>query len=294
MSAENIVTNGFEGFSMKKSISQWAFPTNMNLKDCFESAKNAGFEGIEVALAEEGEIALTSTRNDAKKTIKEAHSIGIELSSLATGLLWNYSLTSDDPSESKKAKDIVRKMLEVASWLGVDTILLVPGAVDVFFRPDFPIVSYDKVYERSLAALRELAPTAEKYKVSVGVENVWNKFLLSPLEMKSFVDSVGSPHVGVYFDVGNVLLFGFPEQWIRILGKRIKRVHFKDFRRSVGTAEGFVNLLYGDVNWPEVMSALREVGYDSYVTAEVFPSKYHPESLIRETSASMNRILGKN
>jgi hexulose-6-phosphate isomerase len=107
-------------------------------------------------------------------------------------------------------------MLEVASWLGVDTILVVPGAVDVFFKPDFPVVPYDLVYERSFQALKELTPFAESYKVNIAIENVWNKFLLSPVEMKHFIDSIGSPYVGVYFDVGNVLRIGLPEQWIKI------------------------------------------------------------------------------
>ena len=145
-----------------------------------------------------------------------SHSIVIEISSLATGLFWDYSLTSDNSSEREKAKRIVKKMLEVASWLGVDTILVVPGAVDVFFKPDFPVVPYDLVYERSFQALKELTPFAESYKVNIAIENVWNKFLLSPVEMKHFIDSIGSPYVGVYFDVGNVLRIGLPEQWIKI------------------------------------------------------------------------------
>jgi len=277
---------------MKKGISQWAFG-NKSLKECFKLAKEAGFDGVEVAIAEEGEITLNSTKKDIQKIVDASRSVGIEISSLATGLFWSYSLTSDNSSEQKKAKDIVKKMLEVASWLEVDAILVVPGAVDVFFKPNFSVVSYDKVYERSFDALKELAPIAESYKVNIAIENVWNKFLLSPIEMQNFVDSVGSHYVGVYFDVGNVVTFGFPEQWIKILGKRIKRIHFKDFKKSVGTADGFVNLLYGDVNWPDVISALKEVGYNNYVTAELFPPKFHSESLIFETSVSMDRILGR-
>ena len=278
---------------MKKGISQWAFPSETKLKDVITSTKDAGFEGVELAIAEKGEITLTSNQREMQNVKSLADSAGIQLSSLATGLLWDYSLTSDDSSERKKAKEVVKKMLEVARWLEADTILVVPGAVDVFFKLDSPVVSYDIVYRRSLEALKELAPIAEDFQVNIGVENVWNKFLLSPLEMKSFIDSIDNKFVGAYFDVGNVIPFGYPEQWIRILGRRIKKVHLKDFRRSVGTLDGFVNLLYGDVNWPNVVSALREVRYDGYVIAEVFPQKFHPKSLILETSISMDRILGK-
>jgi len=265
----------------------------MSLKDCFKLAKEAKFDGVEVVIAEEGEITLSSTKRDIQKIVKISRSIGVEISSLATGLFWDYSLTSNNSSEREKAKRIVKKMLEVANWLEVDTILIVPGAVDIYSKPGFPVVSYDKVYERSFQALKELAPIAETYKINIAIENVWNKFLLSPVEMKHFIDSIGSSCVGVYFDVGNVLQIGLPEQWIKILGSRIKKVHVKDFKKSIGTAEGFVNLLYGDVNWPNVISALKEIEYNSYVIAELSPPKFHPESLIFETSISMDKILGR-
>jgi hexulose-6-phosphate isomerase len=278
---------------MRKGINQWAFGAK-RLKDVFVLAKQAGYDGVEVVIDEkDGEINLSSTRKDIEKIVATAKRAGVEINSMATGLFWSYSLTSDDAQVRAKARDIVRKMIAIASWLKVDTILVVPGAVDVFFMPDFKVVPYDKVYDRSLAALQELAMVAEKAKVAIGVENVWNKFLLSPLEMKGFVDAVGSPYVGVYFDVGNVMPFGFPDQWIRILGKRIKKVHFKDYRRAVGTLDGFVNLLYGDVDWTAVVQALKAIGYTNYVNAELFPPEQYPESLIFETSIAMDRILGR-
>jgi hexulose-6-phosphate isomerase len=140
----------------------------------------------------------------------------------------------------------------------------------------------------------QLKEEAEATKVSICLENVWNKFLLSPLEMRDFIDKINSPYVGVYLDVGNVIYTGYPEHWIRILGKRIKKVHFKDFRRKVGTLEGFVDLLAGDVNFPEVMQAFKEVGYDDYVTAEMIPNYTHyTNQIIYNTSKSMDRILGR-
>jgi len=280
-------------FNQKKGINQWAFPSQMKLENIFKLAKKTGFDGVEVIIAKEGEINLNSTEKDIKNIIELSNSVGIEITSLATGLFWDYSLTSDNSSEREKAKIIVKKMLEVANWLGVNTILVVPGAVDVFFKPDFSVVSYDLVYERSFQALKELTPFAEGYKVNIAIENVWNKFLLSPIEMKHFVDSINSSCLGVYFDVGNVLQIGYPEQWIKILGKRIKKVHFKDFKKSINTVDGFTNLLYGDVNWPNVISVLGEIGYHDYVIAELFPPKHYSESLIYETSISMDKILNR-
>ena len=285
---------------MKKSISYWSFAersangSKMSLKDCMQLAKKAGFEAIELAVAEEGELSLNSTRQDVEKIVQEAEEVGIELSSLATGLFWDYSLSSSNDKVRDKAKGIVKKMLELASYLGVDTILVVPGAVDVFFKPEGEVVSYDVAYKRSLESLRECLPTAEKYKVNIGIENVWNKFLLSPLEMRDFIDKLGSDYLGAYFDVGNTLLTGYPEHWIRILGKRIKKVHIKDFKRAIGNVNGFCDLLEGDVNWAEVMKALREIGYNDYITAEILPPySQHPEALIYNTSKSMDFILGR-
>ena len=123
------------------------------------------------------------------------------------------------------------------------------------------------------------------------MENVWNKFLLSPLEFKDFIDKVDSPFVGIYLDVGNVVYTGYPEQWIKILGKRIKKVHFKDFRRSIGNINGFVDLLSGDVNFPAVMRAFTTTGYNDYVIAEMMPYSYYEDQVVYNTSKAMDRIL---
>lgn len=256
-------------------------------------AKKAGFEAIELAVAEEGELTLNSTKKNARSVLRMAQKVGIRLSSLITLLLWEHPLTSNDEKVRQRAKDIIKKMLELARHLEVDTILVVPGAVDICFKPGAEIVPYDITYERSLKALTECAQIAEKYKVSIGIENVWNKFLLSPLEMRDFIDKIGSEYVGSYFDVGNVLLTGYPEQWIRILDKRIKKIHIKDFKLSVGNINGFCNLLEGDVNWPEVVKALRDIGYNGPITAEVTPYKENPEALVYSTSTSMDFILGR-
>lgn len=275
---------------MKKSISIWAFP-GMSVKDAMALAKKAGFEAIELSLDEKGDIGLDSNESDVKKIGEMAGKAGLEISSLATGLFWGYPMTSSNAQIAEKGKEVCRKLLDVASWLGVDGVLVIPGGVGADFIPGFETVSYDQAYERALGAIKELAPYAQEKKVNIGIENVWNKFLLSPLEMKGFIDEINNPYVGVYFDTGNVVINGYPQQWIRILGKRIKRVHFKDFRKNVGTLDGFVDLLEGDVDWPEVMKAFREIGYDGYVTAEFFGYKHYNEVLIHNTSKAMDFIL---
>lgn len=277
---------------MKKGINRWSMPADWSIQQCLEVAREAGFEGVELALDETGELSLESNEQQVRAIAQLAADLGLELKSLATGLFWRYPLTANEHEIRGKAKSVVVKALDIASWLGADTILVVPGVVSAS-SANTERTAYGDAWDRALEALRELAPEAEERQISIGVENVWNKFLLSPVEMREFIDSVGSEYVGVYFDVGNVLLYGFPEDWIRVLGKRIKKVHFKDYRVAVGTLAGFVNLLEGDVNWPEVMAAFEEIGYEDYVYTELSPYKYNSDNLIYDISRAMDRILGR-
>ena len=185
-------------------------------------------------------------------------------------------------------------MLRITAWLGADALLTIPAAVDVFFNPDAPVVPYDTALERARAGIERVLPVAEEVGVALAIENVWNKLFLSPVELRDFIDSFDSTLVGSYFDVGNVVPFGYPEQWVRILDHRIKRVHLKDFKRAVGTADGFCDLLEGDVNWPAVMGALQEIGYDGPLTSEVMPGyANYPELRIENTSRAMDAIMGR-
>lgn len=278
---------------MKKGISIWSFP-QMSLKDSFLLAKDAGFEGVEVAIAEDGEVNLKSTEKELLKVKADAADAGIELYSVASGLYWDNWLTSDDKAERERTKEIVKIHLNAAATLGADTILVVPGSVNAGFVSETKIVDYKTAYDRSLEALMELREDAEKYGVSIGIENVWNKFLTSPMEMRAFIDKIDSDFVGSYFDVGNVLFNGYPEHWVRILADKIKKVHFKDYRIAAGGLHGFVDLLAGDVNYPAVMEALNSVGYDGWVSAEMIPNyKYFTEAIIYNTSYSMDKILGR-
>jgi hexulose-6-phosphate isomerase len=280
---------------MKKSISVWSFPPDWPLDRKLRSARDAGFEGFEIDLTEDGPVNLRSGAADLRKIRRQVEAAGLRLSGLATGLYWGANAVSADAATRRRAAAILRREIECAADLGVDAALVVPGAVGVDFIPGSETVPYGLAAERAAAFLRDALPLAEKRKVTLCVENVWNKFLLSPLEMKAFIDGFGSPRVAAYLDVGNVLLTGYPEHWIGILASRIRRVHFKDFRRSVGTGDGFCDLLAGDVDWPAVMTALRAVGYEGWVAAEMIPPvpfyKHCPGTLITNTSSAMDAIF---
>ncbi len=251
-------------------INQWAMP-GLDVRMASTLAKRAGFEAIELNLDEDGELGLRTGDEDARMLGRAVEDAGVRVGGLATGLYWRYSPTSDDAATRHKAADIARRQLSLAHALGAGAVLVVPGGVGEPMGG--PLVRYDVAYERAREFVAALAPEAESAGVDLAVENVWNKLLLSPLEMRQFVDGVASERVGVYFDVGNVLLYGYPEHWIDILGPRIRRVHLKDFRRAVGTLDGFVAIGAGDVDWEAVGEALRRSGYDGPLTAEVFPTE---------------------
>jgi L-ribulose-5-phosphate 3-epimerase len=263
---------------MKISASYWMFEggleATVQVADAMAQARDLGFDAIELCIASSGVLTHETTQAQCKQIVAKAGELGIEIASLASGESWGCSPTDDDPAKRSKVIEFTKRALQVTKWLGTDAYLFVPGAVDVFFLEDSPVVPYDVCFERAKQAVEQLVPTAEKLGVTLGIENVWNKFLLSPLEMRDFIDGFGSDAVGSYFDAGNVLLTGYPEHWIKILGKRIVRVHVKDFKSAVGTAEGFVDLLEGDLDFEAVRAALAEAGYDGYVTAEMLP--YQP------------------
>lgn len=279
---------------MKKGISIWSFPAG-TLQDSFQLAHKAGFEGVEVALDEAaGEITLTTGEKELLDIKAQAQDNGIELYSVASGLYWGYWLNDEDEAIRTKAQNIVKRQLEVAAILGCQSILVIPGCVNAEFAAPGRVMDYEKTYELSMDSLMKVKEYAEQYKVEIALENVWNKFLLSPMEMRDFIDKLDSPYVGSYLDIGNVLANGFPEHWIKTLGKRIKKVHFKDYRMEPGGLNGFVDLLAGDVNYPAVTKALEEIGYGGWVTAEMIPNyKYYTETIIYNTSNAMDAILGR-
>lgn len=280
---------------MKKSISIWSFPMGLSLTDKFKLAVKAGFEGFEIDLSEDGPLTLDSSAKEVAAVRELAEQSGLQLSGLATGLYWGANPASADIAVRQRAETILRKQIEIAGALGLDAILVVPATVGADFIPNCEVVAYDTAWQRATEFIRAALPAAEKAGVRIGVENVWNKFLLSPLEMRQFIVQFDSEWVGAYFDVGNTLAMGYPEHWIQILGRQIRRVHLKDYRRAVGSVDGFVEILSGDVNWPAVMSALRTIGYDGWLTAEMIPPvpfyKYAPETLLFNTSRAIDALL---
>jgi L-ribulose-5-phosphate 3-epimerase len=301
---------------MKKGISYWCFEGGLegkaDVETVLKEAKAAGFDSVELA-APGGELTFEVTEQRCKEIAALAKSLDIELSSVATGVYWGCSLTANKADVRKQAVEYTKKLLHIARWLGTDAILVVPGAVDVFFDPTAEHSPYDECYKRSRQSINACVATAEKLKVSMCLENVWNKFLLSPLEYCEFIDSFKSKYVKSYFDCGNVRMTGFAEHWIELLDKRIGRVHWKDFKvtffgggeqgetgkvadacRTIAAGSGwagaysFCDLGAGDVNWKNVMAALRKVRYNGYVTAEMLPWK---PGLPKQVSADMGKIL---
>jgi L-ribulose-5-phosphate 3-epimerase len=282
-----------------KSLNYWSLSGGLDgtlpVESALDTARKHDFEAIELCIGETGALGLDTTEARCHEILAYAAKAGVQVASVASGLYWSYALGSDSAEDRRQASSSLTRMIRITGWLGARTLLTIPGAVDVFFQPDGPVIAYDAVWERSTAGLAGILPTAQDCGVRLGIENVWNKFLLSPMEMARFVDQFDSPAVGAYVDVANVLPFGYPEQWLRILGGRVVGVHFKDFRRAVGTIEGFVDLLEGDVDWPAVTAALAEIGYSGPVAAEMIPVYRHfPEVRIANTSRAMDAILGRD
>lgn len=269
---------------MKVGVNRWTLPGDWDLEKCFRTCHQVGFDSIEINFDESGYLNPKMSDAEAADIRKLADKVGIEISSVSSAVYWGSPFTHNDPGVRQKALDLAEHQIRLTRAMGLDAVLIVPGLVN-------PETQYDTVYQRASEAMKKIAPVAERHAVTIGVENVWNRFLLSPLEMARFIDEIGSPKVMAYFDVGNVLAFGYPQHWIRILGSRIVRVHVKDFRTNVGTGAGFVNLIQGDVAWGAVSQALREIGYNGYITAEVEGYRGHHELGLRHIADCLKALF---
>lgn len=286
-------------YEMKKSINLWAFPypQRMTLEECLRLAKNAGFDGIELNYDLDNDLSPKASPKQLAAIRLLADKIGIAISGLCSFLFWPYPLSSNDPAKRARGLELAGKIGEAAHHMGVENVLVVPGAVHIPWRDDHEPVPNDVCDRRAREAVGKLATQAEKLKISLNIENIFfNGYLMTPMEMNAFVDSFGSPHVQVHFDTGNISMFQHAEHWVPILGKRTKNIHFKEFTKK-GTdysLETFRPLLDGTTNWPAVMEALDQVGYRGYVTFEYFhPYAHYPEALIYQTSDSLDRMLGR-
>ncbi len=286
-------------YDMKKSINLWAFPypQRMNLRECLQLAKDAGFDGIELNYDLENDLSPKSGTREYHAIRKMAESIGIAISGVCSFLFWPYALTSNDHQARQRGLELAMKMTQAAHDLGTENLLVVPGAVYIPWLKDIEPVANDVCDRRAREAVGKLVPLAEKLGVYLNIENIFfSGFLMTPEEMNTFVDSFKSKYVRVHFDTGNIMLFQFPEHWIPILGQRIKNVHLKEFTKK-GTdysLESFRTLLDGTTNWPAVTEAFEKVGYRGYLTFEYFhPFPHYPEALIYQSSDALDRILGR-
>ena len=261
--------------SIKKSILINMLPKELTYAQRFALARDSGFEAIEMQ---------TVTRDDEAAEIKEAAAkTGLKIHSVMNMDHWRLPLSSSDADVVRRSVlGMETSMRNAAAW-GADAVLLVPAVVDA-------ATSYRDAYQRSQRVIRErLLPMARDLKVVIAVEEVWNKFLLSPLEFARYVDEFESPWLKAYFDVGNVVLFAFPQDWIRTLGPRIVKLHVKDFTldRRTGTF-AWKPIGEGDIDWIEVRRALNDIGFAGYVTTEVSGGD---AAYLKDVSARVDRFL---
>ena len=258
---------------MKKGICFGCLPGSLPVRERLVQAKAAGIEGVE--------IGTFDTQKETEECAALCAEIGIEIHSVMAGSHWELPLSSTDEDVRTRGVEGIKHALHVAKWSGAPVVLVVPGVVS-------DDVSYTAAFEIARKSFNELMPTAEELGVAMLIENVWNKFLLSPIEFAQYIDDFKSPLLQGYFDVGNILAYGYPHQWIETLGKRIKRVHIKDFDVN---SHQFVALLSGSLDWPRTVNALRGVGYDSYLTVEVGPYRFFPEVFIKHIGLALDAIV---
>jgi len=267
---------------LKMGVNAWIYPGSFTVDKILNESAKIGYHGVELNLSEGGELDVFKVSDTELRRIKElAESLGLEIPSVCTGLFWKYNLASPDEATRRKGIEIIKRGCEIASKLGARCLLVVPAVAT-------PELSYEEIWNLSKTSILEAASTAEEYGIYIGVENVWNRFLYSPLEFRSFLEDVNHDYVKMYFDVGNILFIGHPVQWIKTLAEYIVCVHVKDF--IIGERR-FVPLLQGDVPWKDVMKALSEVGYDYYLNVEVPPYRGDPLKAAMDSKTALEIIM---
>ncbi len=242
----------------------------------FQAVKEAGFAGIE-----------PMSHLSQSEVLEAFQATGLKAASVCCSTHWKNPLSDPSAEVREIGVEGLMQALKDAKAYGATSVLLVPAVVN-------KQVSYQDAYTRSQSEIRKVLPMAQELQVKIAVENVWNQFLLSPLEAARYIDEFESPAIGWHFDVGNVINFGFPEQWIRILGKRIQKLHIKEYSRKLrdksGPYAGFqVPFLQGDNDWPAVMSALDGIGYTGWGIAE--QGGGNSVEGLRSLSSAMDRIF---
>jgi hexulose-6-phosphate isomerase len=257
---------------IKKGVLLDMLPAKLSYADRMKMAREVGFEVMQVP--------TTPDERVAEEIKKAADGANMRIDSVMNMDHWKYPLSSSDPAVVEKSLAGMRTSLHNAKAWGSDVVLLVPAVVN-------PQTSYRDAWTRSQKEIRKLLPLAEELKIVIAIEEVWNKFLLSPLEMATYIGEFRSPWIQAWFDVGNVVLYGYPQDWIRTLGKSIVKVHLKDFKRKQDGYE-WVNLGDGDVDWETVRAAFRDIGYAESATVEL---KGGDEAYLRDVSRRVDRLL---
>lgn len=278
---------------MVHGISYWSMKDGLAgthpIADALKQTRASGFDALELCIGTEGLVSVDMSEDACTAIRHQVERSGVTVETLASGISWGVCPTHPDAAIRKRSIALQQAALQRAAWLGCKAMLFVPGAILIPWDPSFPAVRYDQAVKWAGQAVGKLARTAEKLKIDLCVENVWNGLFYSPLEYRDFLDSFGSARVKSYFDVGNVLGYHqHPQHWIELLGKRIGRVHVKDFKRATGSLAGFCDLGEGDVPWKDVSAALKRVGYRGTVVAEMMPWR---RDLLAKTAKAMKKLL---
>jgi hexulose-6-phosphate isomerase len=241
---------------IKRAVLVSMLPSSLGWKDRFALAKAVGFDGIE--------MQTMTDRAEAEAVARASEETGLAIHSVMNMDHWEYPLSSADPDVVRRSVEGMKTSLTNAALWKAGVVLLVPAVVNA-------TTSYADAWTRSQRVIRDqLLPVAAGFKVTIAVEEVWNKFLLSPLEFVRYVDDFKSQYLKAYFDVGNVVLYGYPQDWIRTLGSRIVRLHLKDFKMDrAGGRFDWKNIGEGDIDWQDVRRALTETRFGGWATTEI-------------------------
>lgn len=281
---------------MIKGISYLSFENGLentqSIESALEQTKNYGFDALELSVSNEGIINTNTSKEECRIIRQKINDSGIFVDSIATGMSWGISPTSEDKATRNKSISLHKDALQVASNLGCKALLFVPGVVKSPISSE--IVRYDKALDRIRDAINQLLPIAEDLDVDLCMENVWNGFFYSPIELRDFVDSFESNKLGVYLDVGNLIGYQqYPPHWIELLNSRIKRVQIKDFQENFDWTGSFsfCDIGTGDVPWKETIEALKSINYQNTIIAEMLP---WDETILSRTSAAMDQLFDFN
>ena len=278
---------------MIKGISYLSFENGLSNTESIDSAltqtKSNGFDALELSVSSEGVINTNTSKAECEIIRKKINDSGVFVDSIATGMSWGVSPTSDDESIRKQSISLHQDAIKVASYLECKAILFVPGVVKSPISPE--IVRYDRALDRLREAINQCLPIAEDLNVDLCMENVWNGFFYSPIELRDFVDSFNSDRLGIYLDIGNLIGYQqYPPHWVELLNSRIKRVQIKDFQENFDWTGSFsfCDIGAGDVPWNETIEALNSIQYKSTIIAEMLP---WDETILSRTSVAMDQIF---